>query len=507
MAQAQPTKLICPLTAPTLEGMRQQLARAAAGGADMAEVRVDFLDPMPSRTDVVGFFRDNRRLPLILTIRPARQGGRYGGFEAERLGTVAISAPFAAMVDLEDDLEHPPARLARNLIVSHHDFRGCPSDLAGLARQLAGQGAQVVKIAFATADPAEALAALDAVRDCPKPAIVLAMGEAGLISRVLARKAGAWGTFAALDEYGGSAPGQPTLEQMKSLYRWDGLSPATAVFGVVGCPVAHSISPAIHNAAMGAAGLDGVYVPVLVQAGYDAFARFMDALRARPWLDWRGLSVTIPHKENALRYVGAPHCDELARRIGAVNTVTLHPDGSMRGDNTDYLAALEALCEGMGITRGDLAGQAVAVLGAGGAARAVVAGFRHHGAEVAIYNRNPQRAADLATEFGARHYPWDRRHQLEARIIINCTPIGMHPHAEQSPLEAIPPGVEAVFDAIYTPLRTRLLGLAEAAGVAAISGLEMFVNQAVAQFEIWHSRPAPRQLMREVTLKALAGRD
>ena len=182
---------------------------------------------------------------------------------------------------------------------------GCPDDLTSVARRLEGSPAEVSKIAFVAAGPADALAALELLRVCRKPMTALAMGEAGAASRLLARKFGAFGTFASLHAGAESAPGQFALAEMRELFRWDSLSPTTSVYGVIGCPVAHSLSPAIHNAAFAAAGLDAVYVPLLVQAGEANFRRFLDALTARPWLDWRGLSVTIPHKENALAYVGA----------------------------------------------------------------------------------------------------------------------------------------------------------------------------------------------------------
>ena len=147
----------------------------------------------------------------------------------------------------------------------------------------------------------------------------------------------------------------------------------TNAFGVVGCPLGHSMSPAIHNAAFDATDFDGVYLPILIQPGGDNFNRFIDAVLQRPWLGWRGLSVTLPHKENALAYVGGDSCDELSRRIGAINTITIDADGKLRGDNSDYAGAIDALCSKMQIARKNLAGRVVAVLGAGGAARAIVA--------------------------------------------------------------------------------------------------------------------------------------
>jgi 3-dehydroquinate dehydratase/shikimate dehydrogenase len=262
------------------------------------------------------------------------------------------------------------------------------------------------------------------------------------------------------------------------------------------------MSPAIHNAAFAAEDLDAVYVPLLVQPGEDNFRRFMDALVARPWLHWRGLSITIPHKANALAYVGPKNCQKLAQKIGAVNTVLFGPWKRLRGDNTDCIAALDALCHAMGIRREGLAGKTVAVLGAGGAARAIVAGLREYQAEVTVYNRTIGRAEELAKAFSCRAAGLDEVAATSAEILINCTSVGMHPHVDACPLAAIPPSVKVVFDTIYNPARTALLALAEKTCLT-VSGVEMFINQAAAQFKLWTGRAAPADVMRRVVLEKL----
>ena len=482
--------------------MRRDMLAAARAGADAVELRLDYLQPLPS-PEALRRLLAEAPLETIATCRPLRQGGRFAGKEADRLKILSQAADMgASFLDVEMDV--PVAdRPAGATILSHHDFDRCPADLDRIASQLKASGGSVGKIAFAAQGPEDALRALDILRAASKPTIALAMGEEGVLSRILARKFGAFGTFAALEGGAESAPGQPTLRQFKDLYGWDRIGPATEVYGVIGCPVAHSMSPAVHNGAFAAEGLAAVYVPVLIQPGAENFDRFMDSLRARPWLDWRGLSVTIPHKENALRYVGADRCEELARRIGAVNTITLGTDGALRGDNTDYAAALEALCAAMGIGREALAGRPVAVIGAGGAARAIVAGLAHAGAAVTVYNRTLARAEELAGEFGCSAAGFDAAARTGAEVLINCTPIGMWPHVDNCPLEAIPPAVRVVFDTIYNPLGTRLLQLAKDARCVAIPGLEMFVQQAVAQFQIWTGRNAPVSVMREVVRKRL----
>ncbi|MCD4824739.1 MAG: shikimate dehydrogenase [Phycisphaerae bacterium] len=502
------TRLICPLTATTIEAMRAEMTAAAAAGADTVECRLDYLTLLPNIDWLDQLFAD-APLPIIATCRPTRQGGQFDGPESLRLQILSAAANHEAVVavDIETDVppENRPAAGSCDTILSIHDFAGIPADLDKLAATMDRSAATINKIAF-TADADDALRAFDVIRNSAKPTLALAMGEAGIASRVLAKKFGAYGTFGSLEAGRESAPGQLSLADMKQLYRWDALDAETAVYAVIGCPISHSMSPAIHNAAFEATGRNAVYLPMRIEPGADAFNRFMDAVVARPWLDVRGLSVTIPHKENALNYVGPDNCDPLAVQIGAVNTITIAPDGSLRGDNTDYAGAIDALCCAMGIAREGLAGRSVAVLGAGGVARAIVAALAHYRAETTVYNRTVSRAETLVKEFNCRAAGIDALANLDAEIVINCTPLGMHPNTNASPLppdKPLPSCVKVVFDTIYNPVETRLLLQAAQAGCVTASGLDMFVNQAVAQFEIWTGQNAPREVMRKVVIGRL----
>jgi len=496
------TRLICTLTGTTVEAMIDQALQSAETGCDTVELRLDYLRPTPDRTEVAAIV-DACGLDVIATCRPAREGGKFIGPESDRLAILqAASDAGAIYIDVESDV--PPERRPEGTVISsRHDFETCPDDLDELAGALDASDAAVNKIAFTASSPADALRAFDVIRSSRKPTIALAMGPAGLASRILAGKAGAFGTFASLADGMESAPGQVTVATLRDLYRWDHIDADTEIYGVIGCPVAHSMSPAIHNAAFGATGINAVYVPLLIDPGAENFNDFLDGLLARPWLDWRGLSVTIPHKHNALDFVSPENCDPLAVRIGAVNTITISPDGAVRGDNTDYAAAIDALCEAMGIVREDLAGREVAVLGAGGAARAIVAALAHYKAATTVYNRTVSRAEELAADFGASAAGLPAAEFMHAEIIINCTPIGMHPLVDAAPLERIPESVKVVFDTIYNPIRTKLLAAAETAGCLTVTGLDMFVNQAVAQFEMWTGKQAPRDVMRQVVMQHL----
>ncbi len=498
--------MICPLTADSLEGMRAEMFLAAASGAEMVEARLDFLPALPDENQLRDLLTE-APLPVIVTCRPKRQGGRFGdgeGSEKARLSLLRKASELESVAAVDVELDTPPEQRPRKkVILSHHDFEGCPDNLEELAEAIGRSDSAVNKVVFTARTCEEALRTFDLIRASAKPMLGLAMGEAGLISRILAKKFGAFGTFASLGSGRQSAPGQPTLADIKKLYRWDDIDADTAVFGVIGAPVAHSLSPAIHNAAFAATAQNAVYLPLRIEPGDENFRRFMDAALARPWLDLRGLSVTIPHKQNALAYVGAENCDELGVRIGAINTIRIDSTGRLRGWNTDYSGAIDALCDAMGIARVDLKGRSVAVLGAGGAGRAIVAALVHYGAKVVIYNRTLQKAEKLAEEFNSRAAPLSDAPTSEAEILINCTSIGMHPNVDDCPLETIPTGVIVVFDTVYNPLQTRLLRLAEAGGIATVTGLEMFLNQAIAQFEIWTSQKAPRDVMREVVMNKL----
>ncbi len=484
--------------------MCAQARLALDARADAVEFRVDFLPALPDRNALRRMLRSAGELETIVTSRPLREGGRCGAPDADRMAMLtAALTEGATWVDVELDTDPAGRPPPERTILSHHDFTRCPPDLDAVAARLQEAPAAVAKVAFTPAGPHEALRAFDVLRAATKPTIALAMGEAGVLTRLAARKFGAFGTFAALRRGSESAPGQPTVDQLRDLYRWDTVTPGTPLLGVVGCPVGHSMSPAVHNAAMDAAGCDGLYVPLRVEPGWEAFAAWMQAVENRPWLHWRGLSVTIPHKENALRYVGEGNCDPLAVRIGAVNTVTFDQGNQLRGDNTDYAAAIDALCEAMGISRDQLAARPVAVLGAGGAARALVAALTHYGAEVTVANRTLQRADSLAREFGASAAPLELDAVAGAEVLINCTPLGMHPKVDASPIPSIPPAAGVVFDTIYNPVRTKLLRLADAAGARTVTGVAMFVGQAVGQFERWMSCPAPREAMRDRLLREL----
>lgn len=530
------TRLCVAITVESHEQAFSDAAFAAERGADLVEYRVDsFVD-----LEDVRFLVERSPVPCVVTCRPTWEGGACDQPDQERIPVLeTASLAGAAYIDVELAAYRRSANLRqkvhfnagtpvdqtapradrKGLIVSTHDFEGRPARLTSLVAELAGTGADVAKVVWTARSVRDNLEAFEILRARVKPTIALCMGESGLISRILAPKFGGFLTFAVVRKAEVTAPGQPSLEELLDVYRFRSIKPSTAVYGVVGHPVSHSLSPHVHNHHFGLRGDDAVYVPFPVAPSYDAFKAFMETLGRDEHLDLRGLSVTLPHKENAYRYLserGAPISD-LARSTGALNTIKLERQGDdvrLSGTSTDHGAILH--CVRLGLARvgreatAGLAGVRVALLGAGGTGRTAAAALRQAGATVTIYNRSADRAEALAREFGATARPLSELHTAEADVFINTTALGMHPNRDQSawgegPLPTLGSRT-VVFDTVYTPLDTRFLTQAREAGAETVPGLEMFAHQAAAQYEFWTGRPAELEPFRDRAEQELRAR-
>ena len=270
----------------------------------------------------------------------------------------------------------------------------------------------------------------------------------------------------------------------------------TSLYGIIGNPVAHSLSPAMHNAAFAALSLNGIYVPMEVQ-------NVADGLKGLAALGFIGVSVTVPHKETVMEYLD--EIDPVARRIGAVNTLLFrsHPDSGTvvsRGFNTDWLGSNLALAEQI-----KLEGSRILILGAGGAAKAVGFGLVEAGAEVVICNRSDKRGRELASWLGCHFCPTDQLTGIGADGLVNTTSVGMEPYAEGIPIDPdLLSGFSVVMDIVYAPLATTLLKKAAAAGCRTIDGLSMLLYQGAVQFKIWTGKQPPQDVMRDALLAELA---
>lgn len=280
------------------------------------------------------------------------------------------------------------------------------------------------------------------------------------------------------------------------------ISSKTKTVGLIGNPVEHSVSPNMHNAAFRELGLDYVYLTFRVEE--DRLEGAVDGIRS---LGFEGANVTIPHKSAVMEYLD--DLDEIARKIGAVNTIK-RENHSLKGFNTDGLGALRALNEEIG----DIRGKKVVLLGAGGAARAIAFTLAEKGAKITISNRTASKAKNLKEEIEKKtgsdlsQIPQEEKFLREAignsEILINSTSVGMHPNEGETILESksLHPDL-TVMDIVYNPIRTKLLREAEEAGANTIDGLRMLVHQGVAGFEIWTGETPPIEVMKKATREAL----
>ena len=467
----------------------------AQRGVKLVELRVDWLTRQP---DIPRLLKD-RPTPVIVTCRRGQDGGKWRGTEEERqrlLRTSIISG--ADYVDLEDDIAKSIPRYGKTKrIISHHNFDGTPEHVEEIWANMAELNPDIIKLVTLASSPSDCARVLNLVKNAKIPTIAFCMGEFGVWSRVVCAKLGAPFSYAAYGPDREIAPGQLSIQEMQETYFYDSINAETQLYGVIGDPIGHSLSPLLHNRMMRKIGFNGVYVPVRV-----ARDQLTKALGDLDSLDFRGLSVTIPHKEAVLALF--PKCEEIVRQIGAVNTLYRGKDQEWVSSNTDYGAALDSVK--LGLRPGDtLEGKRVLLLGAGGAARALGMGIVRSGGALVVCNRTAARAKVLATELNCRHVTWENRGAEYADILINCTPVGMFPNMDDTPFfdHWLRDGM-IVFDTIYTPENTLLVKQAKARGCTVITGVEMFVRQAAAQFEQFTGKPASLDELRETLRRGIS---
>lgn len=489
----------------------------AAAVADIVELRLDYLqgdELFKALSNLPALISASAR-PVIVTLRPVEQGGQR---EMDNLTRVIFwvehflyDKPHVDFADIELDL----ARLFRQreedegrklldwerVICSQHYFQNVPTDLREIFREMAESPARILKIAVQASDTTDCIPVfelLESARGEGREMIAIAMGEAGIATRILGPSRGAFLTYGSLDEGHMSAPGQVRAAELRDVYRLHKLNRETEIMGLVGSPVRHSLSPRIHNAAFDALDVNAVYIPLEVR-NVGEFVRRMAHPLTRE-IEWRlrGLSVTAPHKTAVMGYLD--WIEPSAQEIGAVNTIVVR-DGGLRGYNTDAAALLTPLQE-----KGVSFHQArCAVLGAGGAARCALWGLRQGGAHVTVFARDVEKASAIAEEFGA---DWQELHGANFDgfdLVINTTPLGMRgPSEDETPALADQlRGALTAYDLVYNPRDTRFLREARAAGCETIGGLAMLIAQASEQFKLWTGKLAPLDVMTEAALRGL----
>jgi len=493
-------KLCVAVTGPDPADMLQK-AESLTRDNNFLELRLDYLrSPALAFPRIKRFTEYHPHMTVIATCRREANGGKFRGSVASQLDILSKAvAAGCQLVDmeLESASRCKPEQLERlrggsALILSYHDFRATRKLEETLAKMIAipADFYKIVGTATALHDNVVMMKFLE--KESDKNSLVgMCMGEQGVISRVLGVRAGSVFTFAAVSAEERTAPGQVTAQELRDTYRIEQVDAATRVYGVVGDPVAHSLSPAIMNAAFRRENVNAVYVALHAKALKD----LLSCVREIPI---HGLSITMPYKEAIV-----PHLDNTdlhTNKIGACNTVVRAQDGKLYGFNTDAAGVVRPLEQ-----RIALEGAKILILGSGGAARAAVFGLKERGSEVYILNRSAAPAQKLARQARARTIKRADLKKHAFDVIINATPVGLG-NTRDTPLQEGEINTKIIFDMVYDPGETRLLALARARGAQVIPGIEMFVHQAARQFEIWTGKPAPWDEMLQAATRTLERR-
>ncbi len=522
LMKSSPTKICVPVSVQSASELPEAIKHAAAV-ADMIELRLDYF----SEIELPQAVRDLRSLlaskpcPIILTLRPAEFGGARPITAGDRLLFRISNSSLVSGDKSADfwDLEHDVAAILHQrqkegndvvgwricdwerTICSHHDFIGVPSDLDQIYERMAATPAPVLKIAVQADDATDCLPIfhlLERAQRAGREMIAIAMGPAGIMTRILGPSRGSFLTYGSLDDERATAPGQLTARELREVYRIDSIDQQTEIFGIIGNPVGHSLSPHLHNAAFAAGQVNAVYLPFEVGDAVQ-FIRRMVHVRSRE-LDWnlRGLSVTAPHKSvvmDSLDWI-----EPAARQIGAVNTILIQED-ALHGYNTDAAGFIAPLRREFGSLRG----ARCAIIGAGGGARAALWALRNEGAHVALFVRDPEKTRALSEEFEIDFARVSDASFAGFDIVINATPLGTHGVREHETVATFNQlrGVRLAYDLVYNPLETQFLRAARAAGSETLGGIEMLLAQAVEQFKIWIGNDPDVDVMRAAALRAL----
>jgi 3-dehydroquinate dehydratase/shikimate dehydrogenase len=498
MAQIRSLPRICiALGLPNVSTLLQHARREAQAGETFLEFRLDFLDRPAKGAEAIRAFLDEfPDCTLVATCRRHQNHGKFNGSIEEQLSILDLAVNNGAHgIDVEiETAEVAEDRLAQlrgrtQVLVSYHNFEATPPMDTVLSRvmRVPADAYKVVTMARKPSDNLRVLAAAKAAQS--HRLVVLAMGELGFPTRVLSPVFGGIYTYAAPACVEGTAAGQVSARALRHLYRVEKLRKTAKIYGVIADPIRHTISPAVHNRAFQSRRVDAVYLPFLVTPAY-----LRDFFSMASKLPLAGFSVTIPHKQKIIRYLDV--VDPLARRIGAVNTVW-RKAGKWRGTNTDAAGVTGPLSRLM-----RLQNASVLIAGNGGGARGAACALSDAGAKITLVGRNADRVRALAKVCSAEAIGRDQLGSRHFDVVVHATPLGMFPHPDECFFDGNIPG-DVVFDMVYNPIETTLLRHAREQGRTCVPGLEMFIEQAVRQFEIWTGDSAPRAVMLKAAAEAL----
>lgn len=471
------TQICAAITADTVKDALNDMRKAES--ADLIELRLDFINNI--HNNKIKSLIENSPKPVIVTCRPAKFGGMFKGKEKDRLKLFKSAIEGGAdFIDIEFGSEIADKIINDNtkskIIISHHDFKETPSleNLNLIYNKIKELNPDLVKI-VTTANSINDNFKIFEFLEGKNNLIAFCMEQKGEISRILAPKFGSRFTYASLEKEKESAPGQITTEEMQNLYHVNSINKNTNVIGIMGEFAENSMSKYMHNPNFVSNKVNFVYVPFKVMK--NELKDFMENFRK---LNFKGAAVTIPHKEEIIKHID--ELDETAEQIGATNTL-VNENGKITGYNTDYYGAVMALKE---VTK--INNKKILIIGAGGAARAVVYGLKKEKAKITIANRTDEKAEKLANEFKVNFDKFNNIKKLvkNSDIIINTTSVGMSPNENDSILDEKDLAKDKiVMDIVYKPVNTKLIRTANKKGCKTITGDRMLIYQAVRQFKLW----------------------
>ena len=457
---------------------------------DLYEIRYDLAEKADLKR-IISSVKTQK--PLLITNRRKSEGGNFSGSESERISILETAIRLRAdYIDIEFSSGKQAIQMLKALakktsaktkiILSYHNFKETPENIDEIYSKMKKENCDIIKIVTYANSINNNLKIFNLLQQ-KKNLIAFCMGERGQLSRIFCNMKGSFMTYASISDGKESASGQITAKTLKDIYKIDSLNRKTKIYGLVGNPVSESKGYLIHNKCFQKLGLDNVYVNFLVDDVDDFFSGYKEF--------FSGLSVTMPHKQVVMKYLD--DIDESAKKINAVNTIEVK-NGKLIGHNTDVYGAIQSIKD-----KTTIKGKNCLMLGAGGVARAIAYGVLTEGGKLFVSDSDENKARGFADEFKCKYIPISEIKKINCEVLINATPIGMFPNVDSCVIEEnLLKKDMVVFDVVYNPAETKLIRMAKKKGCKVVYGLDMFIYQAVKQFELWTGKKAPIEVMRKI---------